>query len=204
MEIKLPTPCYSSSLDLSSALIQRQTKREYLTSPLSLKNLSSLLFAGQGRRGEGTKLTAPSAQEQYPFSIYIIANNVCDIQPGIYQFDKSGNAIKMVSEGHFGEVLEQTAIGEQPWVGDSAAIILLVADQKKMMNHFSAQPPVNKRGERYVYIETGAIAQNIQLQATALSVGMVLVGGFDDDRVKQILDLPSDFEPTALLCIGNI
>jgi len=47
--------------------------------------------------------------------------------------------------------------------------------------------------------ETGAIAQNIQLQETAIAVGMVLVGGFDKDIVKSTLHLPNKLEPTASL-----
>ncbi|NYS61244.1 nitroreductase family protein [Halomonas salicampi] len=45
--------------------------------------------------------------------------------------------------------------------------------------------------------------QNVHLQSTALGVGCVLVAGFDDSRVKEALKLPTDLEPTALLCIGQ-
>ncbi len=44
---------------------------------------------------------------------------------------------------------------------------------------------------------------HVHLQSTALGVGCVLVAGFDDSRVKKALRLPSDLEPTALLCIGQ-
>lgn len=44
---------------------------------------------------------------------------------------------------------------------------------------------------------------HVHLQSTALGVGCVLVAGFDDPRVKEVLRLPADLDPTALLCIGQ-
>lgn len=69
--------------------------------------------------------------------------------------------------------------------------------------HFKAQPPRGKRGARYTYIETGALAENVHLQATVLGLGLVLVGGFDDDMVKAAMRLPPEFGPTGLLCVGK-
>jgi nitroreductase len=63
---------------------------------------------------------------------------------------------------------------------------------------------LKKHGERYNYIEVGAIAQNMQLQGVALNIGMVLVGGFNNEGVKTILKLPPELEPSALLCFGNV
>ena len=68
---------------------------------------------------------------------------------------------------------------------------------------FAAQPPQGERGVRYAYIETGALTENVYLQATALELGVVLVGGFEDDKVKLALHIPSKFEVTTLLCVGK-
>jgi len=204
MTIALPDPQSSNSINIESALRQRETKREFLTSPISLQNLSLLLFAAQGERGSNGKLTAPSAHEQYPMTVFVVANNVAEIEAGIYSYETANNTMQLFSKGKYGKALSNSAIGEQPWVAEAAAIIILAANIESMKNHFSAQSPINERGERYVYIETGAIAQNIQLQGTAIAVGMVLVGGFDNDIVKSILHLPNELEPTALLCVGNV
>ena len=72
-----------------------------------------------------------------------------------------------------------------------------------MNAHFGQQPPEGQRGTRYSYIETGAAAQNVHLQATALGLGMVLVAGFDDHAVSRALSLPAHLSPTALLCLGH-
>jgi SagB-type dehydrogenase family enzyme len=61
-----------------------------------------------------------------------------------------------------------------------------------------------QRGVRYVHMEAGHAAQNIHLQAVALNLGTVVVGAFDDDKVKIIVNLSGDEQPLCLLPIGRI
>ncbi len=81
-------------------------------------------------------------------------------------------------------------------------IIVIAADFSSMREHFFDQPPAGERGDRYIFLEAGAIAQNVHLQATALSLAAVMVGGFDDRKVADTLNLNKNIKPVALLCIG--
>jgi len=99
--------------------------------------------------------------------------------------------------------VQALGIGDQPWLKEAALVIGVTAKLGDAVRHFESQPPQGARGARYVYMETGVLAQNVYLQSTVLGVGCVLVAGFDDSRVKEALSLPSDLEPTALLCIGQ-
>lgn len=204
MKVKLPLQEAVTLISLESVFFQRETKREYLSTPVSLTNLSLLLFSAQGRRSGSGKLLAPSAQEQYPLSTFVVANRVSGIAAGLYQYKNSDHSIVEFETGLFVEPLEKSAIGEQPWIGRAAVIVILAGNIESMNRHFSNQPPLNARGERYTYIEAGAVAQNIQLQGTALNIGMVLVGGFNNETVKKVLHLPGELEPCVLLCIGNV
>ena len=71
-----------------------------------------------------------------------------------------------------------------------------------MQSHFTEQPPQGRRGERYVFLEAGAMAQNITLQAQALGLGAVIVGGFDDSRVSALLQFKAPQQPVLMLCLG--
>ena len=59
------------------------------------------------------------------------------------------------------------------------------------------------RAKRYVQMEVGHAAQNLFLQAGDLDLGSVVVGAFYDDAVAELLQLPSDFVPLALMPVGN-
>ena len=60
-----------------------------------------------------------------------------------------------------------------------------------------------ERGVRYAHMEAGHVAQNVYLQASALDVGTVLVGAFDDREVKRVLQLPQEEEPLGLMPLGR-
>ena len=204
MNIKLPQRKSDDFNSVESIITQRESKREYLDTPVSLENLSRLLFAAQGMRGNGAKLVTPSAHEQYPIATYVVSRRVTGIEPGFYQYDNKSHSVDELLQGEFSTLLEKAALGEQPWIKNAAAIIVFAGNIESMNKHFADQPPLNARGERYNYIEVGAIAQNMQLQGTALDIGMVLVGGFNNTEVKDILQLPQSLEPSALVCIGNV
>ena len=52
-------------------------------------------------------------------------------------------------------------------------------------------------------MEAGHAAQNIYLQATALDLGMVTIGSFNDDRVKEIVSMPEDEAPLYVIPVGR-
>ena len=59
------------------------------------------------------------------------------------------------------------------------------------------------RAERYVKMEAGHACQNLLLQATAIGLGGVSIGAFDDDVVQELLDMPSTQEPLYVVPIGR-
>ncbi len=204
MVIQLPKPDEDNLFSLEKAFRLRETKREYSESAITLHHLSKLLHAAQGKRTDSNKLLTPSAQEQYPLTIHVVIKNVLDVSEGLYQYDNMNHSLALIEAGQFSESLEKTAIGEQAWVSNAVVVFVLSSDIQSMNKHFAAQKPLNQRGERYCYIEVGAVAQNVQLQATALNIGMVLVGGFDNDQVKSVLQISDELEPSAFLCLGNV
>jgi hypothetical protein len=66
-KILLPSPKRKGSLTLEEALSKRRSVRKYSSQPLSLDELSQLLWAGQGITDKSTGFkTAPSAGATYP------------------------------------------------------------------------------------------------------------------------------------------
>ena len=202
MDIALPAPVVSASTSLQQAIRDRRTCRSFSAASIEQHELSALLWAAQGMTGSDGARSAPSAGAQYPFQILLAAEKVTDLATGTYRYHPVGHSLELLDFGRIGDKLEQATIDEQPWVGQAAVIVVLVADLQMMREHFHAQVPVGSRGERYVYLEAGAIAQNVHLQATEIGLGAVLVGGFDDAIVRQSLELSDSQQPAALICIG--
>lgn len=203
MIFKLPTPELQNAESLVGCIQSRRSSREYTKAPLPLGVLSQLLWSAQGVTGAERKRATPSAGGLYPLHLKIVVQRVPELEPGMYEYDADSHSLKLVGSCIPEGSMHELGIGDQPWLKDAAIVIGVSAKLRGVVRHFESQLPQGKRGARYVYMETGALAQNVHLQSTALGIGCVLVAGFDDSMVKQVLRLSSDLEPTALLCIGQ-
>jgi SagB-type dehydrogenase family enzyme len=203
MVFELPAPELQDSESLVGCIEARRSVREYTKAPLPLGVLSQLLWSAQGVTGADQKRSTPSAGGLYPLHLQIVVQRVSELEPGTYEYKADSHSPELVGSCVPEGAMHELGIGDQPWLKESAIVIGVSAKLGDAVLHFESQPPQGERGARYVYMETGALAQNIHLQSMALGVGCVLVAGFDDARVKEALRLPSNLEPTALLCIGQ-
>lgn len=59
------------------------------------------------------------------------------------------------------------------------------------------------RGYRYIFIDAGHIGQNLYLMATKNDIGIIGIGGFKDQILKNVLALPINEYPIYLFAIGK-
>jgi len=192
--IVLPEPRLDSDVSVEEAIARRRSIRSYRDEPVTLSQLSQLLWAAQGITAQRTKFRAsPSAGATYPFEVYVVAGNVEGLAPGIYKYDPFKHALVMVKEGDYRGALQSAALNQE-WVGKAPVDIVLVAFYERTTTVYG------ERGVRYVHMEAGHIGQNIYLQATALNLGTVAVGAFYDDQVAEILD--TEGSPLYIFPVG--
>lgn len=85
----------------------------------------------------------------------------------------------------------------QTLIKDAPVVIVVCADLEKISLRYG------KRGEElYFAQDTAAAIQNILLSAHALDLGSAWIGAFDEEHVKEILKLPENLRPVAILSIG--
>ena len=190
--VKLPEPRKDSNFSLEMAINERRSIRTYKDAPLTLKEVSQLLWAAQGKVASG-KRAAPSAGATYPMEIYLIAGNVEDLSPGLYKYILDDHSLFLVKEGDLRKAISERAL-RQDMILKAPITIVISAVFERTRARYGA------RAERYVYMEAGHIGQNIYLQATALGLGTVAVGAFIDDEVKRVLGIKE--EPLYLFPVG--
>jgi SagB-type dehydrogenase family enzyme len=195
--IRLPAPAHRSNVSLEETLQNRRSVRSYSDVPLSLSEVSQLLWAAQGITESWGGRTAPSAGGLYPLEVYFLAGNVTGLTPGEYKYIPQGHRIELVKEGDPRSGLAAAAL-DQAWVKEGSIVISIIAVYARTTQKYG------DRGIRYVNMEAGHAAQNICLQATALDLGAVTVGAFNDDRVRNVLSLPEGEMPVYLIPIGKI
>ncbi len=196
--IKLPEPKYVSNTSVEKALLERRSVRVYKDEPLTLIEVSQLLWAAQGITDPGRRLrTAPSAGALYPLDVYIVIGNVEGVAKGVYKYMPHQHELVKVRNGNVRNELTIAALG-QTCVGESAIVIVFSAVYERTTRKYG------DRGIRYVHMEAGHAAQNVYLQAVSLNLGMVVVGAFKDEEVRKILNMSDEEQPLYILPVGKI
>lgn len=116
---------------------------------------------------------APSAGNRQPWHFYLVRN------------------------GALKEKLVSAAFG-QTFLGQAPLVFVVCAIPQKSADRYG------DRGRKlYVYQDTAAAVQNLLLTATGLGYGSCWVGAFDEQAVRETLQLPDDFRPVSMVPIGK-
>ncbi|MGC8816691.1 MAG: SagB/ThcOx family dehydrogenase [Candidatus Hadarchaeum sp.] len=194
--IVLPPPRLDSDFSLEASLLLRRSIREYAGEPLTLAEVSQLLWAAQGITDPRGFRTAPSAGGLYPLEVYLVAGDVENLEAGIYKYRPQGHEMVKIQSGDHRDELCAAALG-QAWVKAAAANIVIVGVYERTTVKYG------ERGIQYVHMEAGHAAQNVCLQATALGLGTVPVGGFYEDQVQRVLTAPENEKPLYVMPVGR-
>lgn len=197
VSIRLPEPVVSGTTSVEEALQKRRSVRSYASGPLTLAEVSQLLWAAQGiTRGEGLR-TAPSAGALYPLEVYLVAGDVTDLPAGVYKYIPQRHELERVIAGDRRNDLCTAALNQSS-VRNAPAVVVFSAVYERTSWKYGA------RTERYVHMEVGHASQNVFLQAVPLRLGTVVIGAFDDKYVKRVLRMPAHEEPLYIMPIGRI
>lgn len=196
--IDLPDPATTGKMSVENAIAMRRSRRTFATTPVSLQNLSQILWSAQGITDPKTGYrTAPSGMSAFPFTAYVVVRNVTGVAPGFYQYMPEKNQLGDVGIANAGELL--TAAGVQAGAQQAPVVVVLAASPAKTAAKLRnpGDPMVD------VLLEAGHIGQNMYLQAESLKMAMVVMGGFDAKKVGQALKLDTNEEAVYLIPVGN-
>ncbi|HWR88603.1 MAG TPA: SagB/ThcOx family dehydrogenase [Acidiferrobacterales bacterium] len=193
--VALPAPRLDGGAALERALAERRSVREFARGALTLPQVAQLLWAAQGVTQRDGARTAPSAGALYPLELYLVAGAVRELAPGVYRYVPGKHQLEPVAAGDLSRQLCAAALAQE-CVAAGAAVFVFTAVERRTTRKYGP------RGVRYVHIEVGHAAQNLALQATALGLGSVTVGAFDDAAVARLLQLPAGEAPLYLMPVG--
>lgn len=195
--INLPPPAQQSQISIEEALARRRSVREYSSNPLTVAEISQILWAAQGINRKGGYRTAPSAGALYPLEVYLVSGEVKNLDPGIYRYHPDGHKLEKTLDGDKRDVLSKAALGQES-INSAPAVILIAAVYERTALKYG------ERASRYVHMEVGSAAENIYLQAVSLDLGTVFIGAFYDDQVQKVLKLDQDEAPLSIMPIGRL
>jgi SagB-type dehydrogenase family enzyme len=205
LSYNLPSPNTKGTVSVEEAMAKRRSYRSYSQEGLSAEVASQLLWSAYGitkpmdhPKVRGGFKTAPSAGALYPLEIYLLVRDVKGIEPGAYRYDPKTHSITMVIGKDVKKELTAAAYG-QKMIDEAPLCIFYSAVYSRITDKYGP------RGrERYVCMDLGHSAENVFLQAEALGLGTCPIGAFNDEKVREVMQLPAEEEPLYMMPVGKI
>lgn len=177
----------TAPLDLRKAIESRRSIRTYVREPISLAELSFLLWCTQGVKSvEGTYATyrtVPSAGARHAFETYILANDVEGLERGLYRYLALSHRIQQINTDPTIAIEISDACFSQDFILRSGAVFLWTAVPYRMTWRYG------ERGYRDIHLDAGHVCQNLYLAAETVGCGVCAIAAFDDDIMASILGI---------------
>lgn len=189
---------------IGNVIRSRRSIREMGKTPLTMKQLATLLYYGDGPSGKfdfntfnnmpptealgdeyiGVVRCSPSGGGLYPITLYFVAFNVDGLDRGIYTYLPLTGSIKLIRRLSDGEMEEYNRISnfginiENDTLGIAVYYVYSLYDNSRKYGDMAMQ---------FAYIEAGEIAENIQLAATAMNLAATDIGGYEKGLTEEFL-----------------
>jgi SagB-type dehydrogenase family enzyme len=187
IDIPAPTSLDFPAMDLRQAIEQRRTSRSYNSEPVTINELSLILWLTQGVKEvtsrPATLRTVPSAGSRHAFETYMAINRVNGLPPGLYRFIAIEHKLQEIKRDPDFAARLSEACGNQKHVISSAVTFIWVAVRSRMYWRYG------ERGYRYLHLDAGHVCQNLYLVAQAMHSGTCAIAAFDDDSLNNLLEL---------------
>lgn len=191
--IPLPTSNAPITNKFEAIIQNRVTAQNMAPSNITLEQWRTILhFAyGETRSNKNDPYiprpfrTVPSGGALYPLELYFFSNGfIQGLEAGLYHYSPSKNQVELVKKGDISDEIASCLVAFQSNLAhDTAAIIFITAMFNRSIFKY------RDRGYRFVLIEAGHVAQNINLTATALDLGVINIGGYHDRLIDKLLKL---------------
>jgi SagB-type dehydrogenase family enzyme len=197
-EISLPKPSLKGALSVEEAIKARRCIRSFKAKPLTMKQLSQILWAAQGITQDGGFMrAAPSAGALYPLELFAVVgnNSIEGLKAGVYQYIPASHSMKVLLKNDVRKDIMKAAL-DQECIAQAPINIIITADYNRTAKKYGG------RAVRYVHIEVGHAGENIMLQAISLGLSSVIIGAFYDEKLSFALQLPPELKPLLIIPVG--
>ena len=188
------------------AVRRRRSRREFTKEPLTLEELSFLLWATQGIDKHATRAfadwfaakedsagakaaailrTVPSAGGRHPFETYLLVNRVSGQEPGLYRYLSVEHKLLFLRAGV--GLAEQVADAFMRWVQKSAVVFIWTAIPYRTEWRYSIV------AHKMIAQESGHVCQNLYLASEAIGAGACAIT-YDQAKVDAIVSVDGEEE----------
>ena len=184
-------------MDLASAILKRESRRSYRAEPMTLEELSFLLWATQGIRqriDSGHALrTVPSAGCRHAFETYLCVLNIGGLDQGLYRYLPVEHQLLFeFTEENLNLRIVKAVLG-QPYPGKAAVTFVWTAIPYRMEWRYGMA------AHKVIAIDAGHVCQNLYLACEAIGAGTCAIAAYDQEGMDELLRIDGEDESTIYL-----
>lgn len=181
--------------DIYKCIKERRSTRFYAEEPISLLELSYLLWATQGitgNKGGLTLRTVPCSGATHTFETYLFITNVEGLEKGIYRYLPLEHKLVLLSLLDTIDDKIDAVTLEQPFVPNFAkkSGVLFVWSTTPYRSEWKFDITAHKK----ILIDVGHICQNLYLAGESIGAGTCAIGIYDQKMIDELLELDGEEE----------
>ncbi|UYO61474.1 SagB/ThcOx family dehydrogenase [Acetobacterium wieringae] len=191
--IPLPEPeaLEIGPIAFKKAIAHRESRRKFTAQPLSLDELSFLLWSTQGVREWRQKnalRTVPSAGNRHALETYLVVFHVTGLEPGIYRYLPSRHQLVLESTpDHLKDRMIDAALN-QYFVGSGAVTFIWTTIPYRMEWRYA------EASYKVIALDAGHVCQNLYLTCEVIGAGTCAIAAYNQQRADSLLNLDGDQE----------
>jgi SagB-type dehydrogenase family enzyme len=176
----------------------RKSRRKYTPDPLTLEELSFLLWSTQGvkkvlKSGRGVQRTVASAGAKSPLETFLVINNVEGLEPGLYRYISFNHQLMFVKKIENAEETIGKLAFDQKFVGTAPVIFCWTAVPYRTEWRYTIL------SHKYIAVDLGIVNQSLYLAYEAINLGTVAIGYYEQNKMDELLGLNADDEFVVLV-----
>ena len=191
-------------IPLIDAIANRESRRVFTDEPLTLEELSYLLWTTQGVRVVDenkvwTKRVVPSGGGRQPYETYLLVHRVNGIERGIYRYLPIEHKLILVTENlpDAEELMDKAWF--QNFIGKAAVVFVWAAVPYKTEWRYSLV------SYKDILIEAGHICQNLYLACESIGAGTCSIAAYDQKVLDELIQVDGENEITVYISpVGKV
>lgn len=189
--------------DLVAAIRNRKSHRQFTPEPLTIEELSFLLWATQGVREIVSEYavfrTVPSAGCRHALETYLCVINVEGLEDGIYRYLPVKNQLLVVSPGKNLAHKITKATLNQSFIGKAPVIFIWAAIPYRMEWRYDVA------AYKVIALDAGHVCQNLYLATSAIGAGTCAIAAYHQELMDELIGVDGENEFAIYLApVGKI
>ena len=184
-------------MPVGEAIARRESVRRFEAAPLTLDELTALLWATQGVRQMLSPISArrsvPSAGARHAFETYLAVSRVDTLPAGLYRYlPFDGQLAQLAIDPEIGHRAAVACLGQR-FVALAAVTFFWTAIPARMEWRYGLA------AHKVIALDAGHVCQNLYLACESLGLGTCAIAAYDQDACDRLLGVDGDEEFTLYL-----